>query len=220
MKLLTFGSVMATATVLLSAMHEGEAYPVRLERRDPVTQTIHYVLNSVNNGLETVHSQLVPAPSDYHNAPPPPTAGLFPPTNEAQIERQVLCLVNKERQRVGLNTLSIHPALTQAAKEHSTYQSQVKAMTHTDTSYGALGSRLERGGFSFKTAAENIAEAPAATAQDIFNMWRDDPPHYKNIVDPSATYMGVACVNGFWTQDFGSSKDLAPPPSYAAQDTC
>ncbi|KAJ2083960.1 hypothetical protein H4R24_000403 [Coemansia sp. RSA 988] len=220
MKLLTFGSAMATVAVLLSAIQEGEAFPVRLERRDPVTTVVHYVLNTVNNGLETVHSQLSPPSPDYHNAPPVPTGSTSTSTTEAEMERQVLCLVNKERKRVGLNTLSIHPALSQAALEHSKYQSQAKAMTHSDPHYGPLGSRLERGGFNFKTAAENIAEAPAATAQEIFDMWREDPPHYRNIVDPSATFMGLACVDGFWTQDFGSSTDLPSTKNYEAHDYC
>ncbi|KAI8322925.1 SCP-like extracellular, partial [Martensiomyces pterosporus] len=116
----------------------------------------------------------------------------------------VLCLVNKERRRVGLRPLALHPAVTRAAYEHSAYQSRIQSMTHSDPQNGQVGSRLQRNGFNFASAAENIAEAPHASAKEVFDMWISDPPHYENIVDPNATYMGLACINGFWTQDFGS----------------
>ncbi|KAJ2313900.1 hypothetical protein IWW51_006054, partial [Coemansia sp. RSA 2702] len=172
---------------------------------------IDYVVHTVSpNSQPTKYAQ--PQPS-YAAAP---EAGA-----EADIERKVLCLVNKERRRVGLNSLTIHPAMTKAAREHSKYQASIKSMTHNDPSYGQLNARLKSAGFSFATAAENIAEAPAATAEDVFNMWMGDSGHYQNIVSPKSTYMGLACINGFWTQEFGSELGAgSPAPLYEAQDLC
>lgn len=117
----------------------------------------------------------------------------------------MLCLVNQERRRLGLKPLSLNPAVTHAAYQHSLYQSRMQQMTHNDPQNGSLGSRLKHNGLYFGAAAENIAVAPHASAQEVFNMWMNDPPHYQNIVNPQVTYMGLACVNGYWTQDFGSS---------------
>ncbi|ORX66031.1 hypothetical protein DL89DRAFT_295738 [Linderina pennispora] len=126
----------------------------------------------------------------------------------ADYEREILCLVNKERRRVGLNALALHPAVTQAAHEHSLYQARVGEMTHSDENYGPQ-------------LPENIADAPAASAKEVFDMWMKDPPHYENIVDPNVTYMGVSNVNGKWTQDFGSDSDTSKPEqAYYGEGYC
>ncbi|KAJ1963797.1 hypothetical protein GGI12_001834 [Dipsacomyces acuminosporus] len=198
MKLLLSG--LATAAALMAMVDFGNATPVRLDRRGPVTNVVTKVVNTVTNNYS---AQKQPGSTVSHAD-----------------ERQVLCLVNKERTRAGLKPLTLHPAVTKAAYEHSVYQSRVKAMTHANTQNGSLGDRLKKNGFKYTSAAENIAEAPKASPKDIFKMWKDDPPHYKNIMDPSATYMGLACVNGFWTQDFGSSSDYHAVPQYFTQDKC
>ncbi|KAJ2357621.1 hypothetical protein IWW50_005882 [Coemansia erecta] len=212
MKLFSYGCVAATA-MLLSAAPSASAQPVRLERRDPLTRVIHHVVHVIHPD-----SPSTPQPSYEAVEKPQPAyaAASTAPTTDAESERKVLCLVNKERRRVGLNALKIHPAMTKAAYDHSVYQSSIGTMTHKDPSFGPLGSRLKGLSFQFATAAENIAEAPLATAEDVFNMWMGDEGHYANIVSPQSTYMGLACVKGFWTQDFGSSMD-ASPPAYEAQ---
>ncbi|KAJ1841248.1 hypothetical protein LPJ73_006175 [Coemansia sp. RSA 2703] len=211
MKLTTFG-IAAVGATLLSMAHVGSALPAptsaqRLARRDPVTKIIKYVLYGGDHN-DTPHEEK----PDYHK----PASSY----NPSQDERSMLCMVNKERRRVGLRPLTLHPAMTRAAHEHSEYQSRVRSMTHNDPQNGQLGSRLQRNGFSFASASENIAEAPNASIKDVFDMWMNDPPHYENIVDPNATYMGLACVNGFWTQDFGSGSDDGDAPQYAAHDYC
>ncbi|KAI9471736.1 hypothetical protein BX667DRAFT_501066 [Coemansia mojavensis] len=202
MKLFSLGCIVA-ASMLLSISNV-EAQPVRLERRDPVSTILHYVIQGVSNTIPK-HEQA-------------PVAQ--PPYADAAAERRMLCLVNKERRRLGLHPLRSHPAMTKAAYEHSLYQSRVSSMTHSDPKYGQLGSRLQRSGFSFSTAAENIAEAPAASPEEVFQMWMNDPAHYENMVNPQSTYMGLACVDGFWTQDFGSEQDSAPSQYEAHYDTC
>ncbi|KAJ2168443.1 hypothetical protein GGF45_005551, partial [Coemansia sp. RSA 551] len=131
MKLFSYGCIAATA-MILSSVREVEAYPVRLERRDPVTKLLNYV-------VETVHTSNPSYEKPSYSAP---SYGQPEYTAEAS-ERRVLCLVNKERRRVGLNSVRIHPAMTKAAYDHSLYQSNVQSMTHDDPHYGSLGSRLK-----------------------------------------------------------------------------
>ncbi|KAJ1760929.1 hypothetical protein IW143_003196 [Coemansia sp. RSA 520] len=213
MKLFSYGCIAATA-MILSSVREVEAYPVRLERRDPVTKLLNYV-------VETVHTSNPSYEKPSYSAPSYSAPSYSQPEYTAEAsERRVLCLVNKERRRVGLNSVRIHPAMTKAAYDHSLYQSNVQSMTHDDPHYGSLGSRLKDSGFGFATAAENIAEAPAASPDEVFKMWMSDQGHYDNIVSPKSTYMGLACVNGFWTQDFGSEMDAPPVSQYEAEDVC
>ncbi|KAJ2722502.1 hypothetical protein GGI07_003278 [Coemansia sp. Benny D115] len=201
MKLSAFGFFAAAAT-LLSMADLGDAQPLRLARRDPVTKILDYVLYGDS--------------SKPQHAPSHKSSNSYSPSDA---ERQMLCLVNKERRRLSLRPLTLHPAMSRAAHEHSLYQSRVNSMTHSDPQNGQLGSRLQRNGFSFASASENIAAAPNSSPQDVFTMWMNDPPHYENIVDPNATYMGLACVDGYWTQDFGSSSDDSGP-QYESHDYC
>ncbi|KAI9502091.1 hypothetical protein GGI25_003604 [Coemansia spiralis] len=197
MKTLSLGYFVAVAATLVAISNVGQAQPLRLARRDPVTKILKYVLYGDH-------------PS-YHE----------PSYSPSVDEREVLCLVNKERRRIGLHALTLHPAMTQAAFEHSEYQSRVRSMTHSDPQNGQLGDRLQRNGFKFASASENIAEGKQLSAKEVFNMWMNDPPHYENIVDPNATYMGLACVNGFWTQDFGSSSESKDySPKYEVHEHC
>ncbi|KAJ2210417.1 hypothetical protein EV179_006260 [Coemansia sp. RSA 487] len=194
----------------------GQAQPVRLERRDPVTKIIKYVLygthaddNQHDEGRYEAHE------TSGNRKEPEPSYGATPD------EHKMLCLVNKERRRVGLHPLSLNPAMSQAAYEHSKYQSRAREMTHDDPQNGSLGERLRNNGFKFASASENIAEGGDLSVSAVFDMWMKDPPHYQNIVDPNAKYMGLASVGGFWTQDFGSSADgPGYSPSYEVHEYC
>ncbi|KAJ2734812.1 hypothetical protein IW152_002030 [Coemansia sp. BCRC 34962] len=219
MKLSTFG-VFATSAMLFALADVGAAHPVRLERRDnPVTRIIEYVIYGGKDQKphEVAEEHQYSAPTEHHGQPHKQSYHGSP----SEAERQVLCLVNKERRRHNLRPLALHPAMTRAAYEHSEYQSRVRSMTHNDPQNGQLGSRLQRNGFSFASASENIAEAPGVSPKEVFDMWINDPPHYENIIDPNARYMGLACVDGFWTQDFGSASDAhGEEPQYEAHEYC
>ncbi|KAJ2437759.1 hypothetical protein GGF42_008520 [Coemansia sp. RSA 2424] len=225
MKLSTFG-VFAVSAMLFALADVGAAHPVRLERRDnPVTKIIEYVIygsgkdQKPHEAAEEGHRYA--APTEHHDRPEPHKQKSPYHGSASDAERQVLCLVNKERRRHSLHPLALHPAMTRAAYEHSEYQSRVKSMTHNDPQNGQLGSRLQRNGFSFASASENIAEAPGVSPKEVFDMWINDPPHYENIVDPNARFMGLACVDGFWTQDFGSDADArGEEPQYEAHEYC
>ncbi|KAJ2754921.1 hypothetical protein GGI19_002041 [Coemansia pectinata] len=224
MKLSTFG-VFAASAMLFALADVGVAHPVRLERRDnPVTRIIEYVIYGGSKDQkphEVAEEHRYTAPTEHHDRPEPHKQQSSYHGSPSEAERQVLCLVNKERRRHSLHPLALHPAMTRAAYEHSEYQSRVRSMTHNDPQNGQLGSRLQRNGFSFASASENIAEAPGVSPKEVFDMWINDPPHYENIVDPNARFMGLACVDGFWTQDFGSAADAhGEEPQYETHEYC
>ncbi|KAJ1901142.1 hypothetical protein LPJ66_000993 [Kickxella alabastrina] len=254
MKFSTFGLFVAAA-MFTTMVDVGNALPARLERRDPVTKIIKYVIyrggddhhesepTEVTKPEPSPESyqpeqrpvyileprpeprqpeprQPEPKPEVYQQDPKPepakPSSAPKPAYSPELYEFEMLCLVNKERLRVGLNRLALHPAMNRAAYEHSVYQSNARDMTHNDPDYGQLGSRLQRHGFSFASASENIAQSAEGSTKKVFDMWMNDPPHYVNIVDPKAKYMGLSRVNGFWTQDFGSEGDSEGASAYDA----
>ncbi|KAJ1729832.1 hypothetical protein LPJ61_003331 [Coemansia biformis] len=205
MKFLSLSYLAAPALVLLADVNGVQALPV--ETLGVVAQVGQYATNAVNavgKSLGLAKSQPVakqPAAPAYSDRAP---------------SDQMLCLVNGERRNRGLNPVSIHPTLMRVAYEHSQYQAKTRQMTHANPEYGSVGQRMSRNGFKMKAAAENIAALPGATTKEIFDMWCGEPAHYQNILDPSATYMGIANINGYWTQDFGSSLGQSEPAAYAA----
>ncbi|KAJ2661235.1 hypothetical protein IWW48_002531 [Coemansia sp. RSA 1200] len=213
MKTTSFGCLTILATTLVTLSQVGQAQPLRLERRGPVTNIIKYVLYGSPDGSRQGPQE----PSDGYRQEP-----AAPSYQATADERKMLCLVNNERRRLGLHLLTLNPAMSQAAYEHSRYQSGTREMTHDDPQNGSLGQRLRNNGFKFASASENIAEGKDMSVAAVFDMWMKDPPHYQNIVDPNARYMGLAKVDGFWTQDFGSSADGPgySAPSYEAPEYC
>ncbi|KAJ2703915.1 hypothetical protein H4R19_005293 [Coemansia spiralis] len=197
MKLLSLGCLVASAAVLLAESH---AYPV--ERLAVVQQLGQYAVGAVGKAVGRTQAK--------------PVAQVAP----SQPNR-MLCLVNRERGKKGLPPLELHPALMEAALEHSRYQAKAMKMTHANPEYGPVGARMSRNGFKMKSAAENIASVPGGTPEQLFALWCSEPLHYNNMMDPSASYMGLANINGYWTQDLGSSLDKNEKSSYAAVElTC
>ncbi|KAJ2388985.1 hypothetical protein GGI23_005935 [Coemansia sp. RSA 2559] len=217
MRTISFGCLTILATTLVTFSTVGQAQPVRLERRDPVTKIIKYVLYGAPPADDTSRDGRYEAHETPGYSKEPESAYSATPD-----EHKMLCLVNKERRRVGLHPLALNPAMSQAAYQHSRYQSRAREMTHDDPQNGSLGERLRSQGFKFASAAENIAEGGDLSVSAVFDMWMNDPPHYQNIVDPNARFMGLAKVDGFWTQDFGSSADGPgySSPSYEVHEYC
>jgi len=70
---------------------------------------------------------------------------------------------------------------------------------------GAFKDRMKRSGYDARTAVENIS-AGYHTLAEAFSGWRDSPPHKANMLNRSATRMGIAAVYSpnskykvFWT---------------------
>ncbi|KAJ2550974.1 hypothetical protein EV175_003863 [Coemansia sp. RSA 1933] len=218
MRTTSFGYLTILATTLVTLSSVGQAQPVRLERRDPVTKILKYVLygSPSDDTTKNDEGRYETHESEGYRKEPEPSYSATPD------EHKMLCLVNNERHRVGLHPLTLNPAMSQAAYQHSKYQSRAREMTHDDPQNGSLGERLRSQGFKLASAAENIAEGGDLSVSAVFDMWMNDPPHYQNIVDPNAKFMGLAKVDGFWTQDFGSSTDGPgySSPSYEVHEYC
>ena len=151
-----------------------------------------------------------------------PTVMVSPPT--PSIEQQVVDLANQERRRSGCDVaLTLSPRLTEAARAHSQDMAVNDFFGHTSSDGSSLATRIQRTGYTFSAAAENIA-AGYATAQSVFDGWMRSPEHRANILnctlhevgigyyDQSVDQANVRMANGtiggpfqhYWTQDFGT----------------
>jgi uncharacterized protein YkwD len=120
-------------------------------------------------------------------------------------------LINAYRKEKGLKPLKLHPALTEAAKEHSRDLAKWDRISH----YGSDGSnpwdRVKRAGYNAKVAAENVGTGQASM-EEVLNGWKASPGHNKNLLLTDIEHMGIALVTDpktefktFWTLVVGSS---------------
>lgn len=121
-------------------------------------------------------------------------------------EREVVRLVNVERQRAGLKPLEVGVRTSKAAEMKSEDMMKNNYFSHQSPTYGSPFDLLASLGVSYRTAGENIAAGQRTPAQ-VVDSWMNSPGHRANIMNPSYDYIGVGYVEGgtygtYWTQVF------------------
>lgn len=118
--------------------------------------------------------------------------------------RQVVELVNKEREKAGLNALTIDTKLEEAALIRA--KEIEKSFSHTRPNGSNFSTVLTENGISFRGAGENIAWGQS-TPEIVMNGWMNSPGHRANILNAKFTKIGVGYYVGangrkYWTQIF------------------
>lgn len=138
----------------------------------------------------------------------PPT--VTPPTTTpgapvAQIEEEVIALVNQERSSRGLPALTYNSSLANVARTKSADMAQNNYFSHNSPTYGSPFDMLQTFNIPFTAAGENIAKGQT-TAQEVMNAWMNSSGHAANILNSGFSEIGVGYVynNGVpvWTQMF------------------
>jgi uncharacterized protein YkwD len=106
-------------------------------------------------------------------------------------EKEVLTLVNKEREKAGLPPLKANPVLCKVARAHSA--NIVKQMKPDHVLDGkSFADRIKDAGYRARLAGENIGFGRGNwTAQGIVNWWMGSKPHRENILHKEFTEIGV-----------------------------
>ena len=121
------------------------------------------------------------------------------------IEREVVRLVNIERQKAGLAPLTLSEELSNVARIKSQDMANKNYFSHTSPTYGDPFQMMRSFGIQFRTAGENIAKG-YRSAESVMNGWMNSSGHRANILNPSFRTIGVGYVeaNGttYWTQMF------------------
>lgn len=135
-------------------------------------------------------------------------------TKEDPLIQQVTQLTNQERAKAGLPPLKLNPVLSKVALGHSEDMANNDFFSHTSSSGSSVFDRIKVAGYTYSTAAENIA-AGQSTPEAVVAAWMNSPGHRANILSPSLTEIGVgfyflkndsgqAPYHYYWTQDFGT----------------
>ena len=110
------------------------------------------------------------------------------------LEKQMLDLVNQERQAAGLNPLAPAPELTEVARRHSADMFARGYFAH-DTPEGLTPfDRMSEANVRFLTAGENLALAPTIPVAHTGLM--NSPGHRANILRPQFGRVGIGVMDG------------------------
>lgn len=122
------------------------------------------------------------------------------------LENEVIRLVNAERSKRGLQTLTANWEVSRVARYKSQDMANKGYFSHTSPTYGSPFAMMESFGIKYSAAGENIAKGQR-TPQEVMNAWMNSPGHRSNILSPSYTQIGVGVAKDsagryYWTQMF------------------
>ena len=109
-------------------------------------------------------------------------------------EARMLELVNDERTRAGLGTLTIDPTIRDVARGYSAEMFQRGFFAHVDLEGETPFDRMRAGGVRFGAAGENLALAPTVDVahQGLMN----SPGHRANILNGRFRRVGIGASDG------------------------
>jgi uncharacterized protein YkwD len=155
---------------------------------------------------------LVPIPPTETYTPVPPTDTPGPPTATPTPlpvpEDQLIVLINQERGKLGMSPLTHSGLLSSVARAHSQDMLDRDFVDHVNPDGLDPFDRIERAGYRFSSAAENIAAGNHQTdAADAFDSWMNSPGHRENMLNPEFSEIGIGYVQGgkmeyYWTTLF------------------
>lgn len=132
------------------------------------------------------------------------------------LEAQIVTLVNQRRAAGAIcggqsmppvPALTADPALRCAARVHTKDMADRGFFRHTNPSGEEPWDRMERAGYTWSNAGENIAVG-GATAESTMQQWMNSSGHCSNIMSGDFEHIGVGHVESdrLWTQVFGTPR--------------
>lgn len=145
--------------------------------------------------------------------PPPPEMVESADDNDSHSllpqEQELIQLINQERQKNNLSSLTIHNALVAAAKRHSEDMAQNNFLSHTGSDGSTPFTRMTDAGYSYRTAGENVA-AGYTSPQAVLAGWMNSSGHRRNILNANYCELGVgyaykeeSTYRHYWTLTLG-----------------
>ncbi len=141
-----------------------------------------------------------------------PAAACTPPAQEAALQKRVIAMVNAARADNGLAPLKVSKQLEKAAQGHACDSAARGQMSHISSDGSKLPERLQRVGYTFAAASENVAYG-YDDAGGVMNAWMNSPGHRRNILGAKVREIGVglAMQGGgdpelHWVLNFGATQ--------------
>jgi uncharacterized protein YkwD/uncharacterized membrane protein required for colicin V production len=116
------------------------------------------------------------------------------PQVRADLETQMLELVNQERIKRGIAPVKADPELTRVARAHSTDMFARGYFSHYTPEQADPFDRMKKAGVKFLTAGENLALG--RTLKICHEGLMNSPGHKANILNPSFGRLGIGIMDG------------------------
>ena len=172
------------------------------------------IVTIVSTVIGITASSIAPANAQLWRSPrpaPAPAQQAAQPSQNGNVQQQILSLVNIERKKANLQPLTLNNQLGQAAQNHTNDMVSKSYFSHTSPSGGTMASRVNATGYRYSAIGENIA-AGNSTANATMIQWMNSPGHRANILNPKFRELGVGFAPSndqyryYWTQVFGSAR--------------
>lgn len=118
--------------------------------------------------------------------PPPPPAGDW--------AARLLALHNARRPG---HPLQVHPGLSASAQAWAAECARRGSITHGDWL-----PRLQKAAPELREWSENIAQGQRSPEECVAD-WMSDPPHARNLTDPTHRFVGFGLAGDVWVADYG-----------------
>jgi uncharacterized protein YkwD len=105
----------------------------------------------------------------------------------------LLMKINAIRLAQGLPLVSSDTELTRAAQRHAEEIAARGEMSHIGTDGARIGERLDRVGYPYVLAVENLASG-TLDADDTLERWLDSPGHRVNLLSATMRQAGVGYI--------------------------
>jgi len=97
--------------------------------------------------------------------------------------------------------LALEPRLTRAAQLHSEDMHDAGAMSHTGSDGSTFTQRIDRQGYAYATAGENVARG-YPTPEAVMAGWLGSDGHCANLMHGGFTDLGAGESGAYWTLVF------------------
>ena len=131
-----------------------------------------------------------PRPQPEPTPEPKPTPGLGLTVDE----QRMVNLINQERAKAGLSSLTVDLALVDLARKKSRDMIVNNYFSHTSPTYGDPFTMMTQAGINYRAAGENLAGAK--TVDQAHSALMGSAGHRQNILSPSYNKIGVGIAIG------------------------
>lgn len=121
-------------------------------------------------------------------------APVFPRVAPEPVDfEKALADLNAYRQSKGLPTLIYDERLNRASEVHARDLATAGIISHTGTDGSGHGDRIQRQGYYFSIAGENVATGQMSW-DAVFDAWKKSPGHNENMLRDDVSEFGLALV--------------------------
>lgn len=147
-----------------------------------------------NEAVKRTMNRMTVKPGTEEFVELPYTVDIGKQSVRAELEKQMLSMVNAERIKEGLNTVKADPELAEVARQHSRDMFQRGYFSHVAPEGKGPFDRMREAGVKFSHAGENLALAQ--TLDLAHSGLMHSPGHRANILRPQFGRLGIGIIDG------------------------